>query len=197
MFRSLTRRAFSTRPPLQNLFGGGKVIGAKQPLLAPSNKLETVQNPADLFKKNDILMYSQKPINYIETVRSNSFHLANNILIESPNKDGHEIATLLLENESFEVDLSNGGYKIINGFIVEFDQQSVLLIFEKIHPKPEMLVVGLGKTSRVLSEENRKYLTSLGLQLETGHSKNAAHIFDLLATERPGVMAALLLPPNA
>lgn len=164
--------------------------------MAPSNKLETVGNPADLFKKNDVLMYSQKPINYIESVKSNGYHLANNILITSPNGDGHDIGTLLIENESYEVDLSDGGYKIINGFIVEFNEEDVLLIFGKIHPKPELAVIGLGKKSRMLSEQTRKYFSQQGIQLEVGDSKHAALIYDLLATERPGVIAALLLPPN-
>ena len=48
----------------------------------------------------------------------------------------------------------------------------------------------------MLSIENRKILTNLGIQLEISDSNNAAQIFDLLATERPNVIGALLLPPN-
>lgn len=166
------------------------------PNMAPSNKLETASNPADILKRNDILMYSQKPINYIESVKHNGFHLANNILITSPNEEGQEVGTLLLENESFEVNLANGGYKVVNGFIVDFDREQVLSVFGKVHPKPEIVVVGLGKKSRMLSEDNRNYFSHLGIQLEVGDSPNAAKIYDLLATERPGVIAALLLPPN-
>lgn len=165
--------------------------------MAPGNKLETVSNPVDLLKKNDILMFSQKPINYIESIKPNGFHLANNILITSPDTDGNEIGTLLLDTESFEVNLSNGGYKIINGFIVEFSAEQVLQVFSKVHPKPEIVVVGLGKKSRMLSETNRKYFSDMGIQLEVGDSRHAARVYDLLATERPGVIGALLLPPNA
>ncbi|GEQ66626.1 hypothetical protein JCM33374_g289 [Metschnikowia sp. JCM 33374] len=166
-------------------------------MMAPGNKSETVGNPVDLIKKNDILMYSQKPINYIESVKPNGFHLANSVLITSPSENGDVIGTLLLESESFEINLSNGGYKIVNGFIVEFNEEQILGLFSKVHPKPEILVVGLGKKSRVLSEKNRQYLSSLGIQLELGDSRHAARIYDLLATERPGVISALLLPPNA
>lgn len=164
--------------------------------MAPSGKSETTSNPVDLFKKNDILMFSQKPINYIESVKKDGYHLANSVLITSPNKQGQEVGTLLLDTESFEVDLSSGGYKLINGFIVHFDEKSLLLIFEKVHPKPEIVVFGLGKKSRVLSEENKRFMSNQGIQLEIGDSKNAAKIYDLLATERPGVIGALLLPPN-
>lgn len=188
-------RQLSTSSVSKNLFGGTKTVRSS-PQMAPGGKSETASNPADLLKKNDILMYSQKPINYIESVKRNGYHLANNILITSPNDEGTEIGTLLLENESFEVDLGNNGYKIINGFIVEFNQEQVLLVFSKIHPKPEIVVVGLGKKSRVLSETNRKYFTLWGMQLEACDSQNAAKVYDLLATERPGQVAALLLPPN-
>lgn len=201
MYTNLSRRAlrrnFSTSLASKNLFGGGKTvtIGPTQNM-APSNKLETASNPADILKRNDILMYSQKPINYIESVKENGFHLANNILISSPNEQGQEIGTLLIENESFEVNLADGGYKVVNGFIVYFNEEQILSIFGKVHPKPEILVVGLGKKSRRLSEESRRFFLQLGIQLEVSDSPNAAKIYDLLATERPGVIAALLLPPN-
>lgn len=141
-------------------------------------------------------MFSQKPINYIESVKRDGYHLANSVLISSPNKKGHEVGALLLDTESFEINLSEGGYSITNGFIVHFDEQTLLLVFEKVHPKPEIVVFGLGKKSRVLSEQNKRFMSNLGIQLEIGDSKNSAKIYDLLATERPGVIGALLLPPN-
>lgn len=178
-----------------NLFGN-KVVPGSTSLQAPGGKSESLSNPADLFKKNDILMYSDKPRNYIESVKENGFYLASNVLIKSPDKQGKEIGTLLLENEAFEVDLSNGAYKEINGFIIEFNEEQVLSVFKQIHPKPEILVVGLGKKSRVLSASNRRLFSLLGIQLEVGDSNNAAKVFDLLATERPNVIGGLLLPPN-
>lgn len=190
------RRGVCTTLRRHNLFGGGKTVHHGQAQQAPGNRLETVSNPVDLLKKNDILMYSQKPINYIESIKNNGFHLANNVLITSPNALGQVTGTVLLENESFEVNLSDGGYKIINGFIVEF-HDDIVSLFQKIHPKPEILVVGLGRTSRMLLEKNRTSLSALGIQLEVSDSRNAARIYDLLATERPKVILALLMPPNA
>lgn len=190
-FSSTSRHSFSSTKTSLNLFSGSKKHG----LEAPSGKAETASNPADLFKKNDILMYSDKPMNYIESVKVDGFHLANNLLIKSPDKDGNIIGTVLLHSETFEVDL-NDAYKIINGFIVEFDETKVLEIFKKVHPKPELVVVGLGKQSRMLSDVNKRFFSSIGIQLEVGDSNNAAQMFDLLATERPNVIGALLLPPN-
>lgn len=190
-------RQLHTSVTRYNLFGGGKTIRGdpKQILGAPSGKGQTAANPADLFKKNDILMYSDKPINYVETVRHNGFYLASKVLISSPDKQGNIIGALLYQTESLEINFS-GCFKLINGFIIEFDEEEILQIFSKIHPKPEILCVGLGNKSRMLSEANRKYFSQLGIQLEVGDSNNAANSFDLLATERPNVIAALLLPPN-
>lgn len=188
---SVCAKSFSTSNTNRNIFEQAKA----EKLEAPGGKGETSSNPADLFKKNDILMYSDKPTNYIESVKANGYYLASKILIKSPNDEGKLTGALLLEGEAYEVDLLDDGYKLINGFIVEFDKL-VLSLFEKIHPKPEILVVGLGMKSRVLSEANRKFFSGLGIQLEVGDSTNAASSFDMLATERPNVIGGLLLPPN-
>ena len=47
----------------------------------------------------------------------------------------------------------------------------------------------------MLSIENKNF-SNLGIQLEITNSNNGAKIFDLLATERPNVIGAILLPPN-
>lgn len=189
-------RYFTSSAFAFNLFGGKKVVNQTQ-LNAPTGKGESTTNPADMIKRNDILMFSQKPINYIETVKSNGFHLANNLLITSPDNEGNIIGALLLDSETFEINLSkpNKGYDLINGFIVDF-HEDVLQIFNKIHPKPEICVVGLGCKSRMLSDSTKKYFSNLGIQVDHSDSNNAAQMFDLLATERPNVIAALLLPPN-
>ena len=89
----------------------------------------------------------------------------------------------------------NNGFDLINGFIIDF-HEDVLQIFNKIHPKPEICVIGLGCKSRMLSDSTKKYFSNLGIQVDHSDSNNAAQMFDLLATERPNVIAALLLPPN-
>lgn len=191
----LSKRFISYSRTSHGLFGGGGF--AKPPKMEPpSGKSEASTNPADIFKKNDILMYSQKPLNYVESVKPDGFHLANSLYIKSPDSKGNIIGTMLLENETFEINLSSDGFSIINGFIIEFNEKQILQIFEKLHPKPEILVVGLGKQARRLSDSNRKYLAKLGIQLEVGDSKHSGQIYDLLATERPNTIAALLLPPN-
>lgn len=200
----------------------------KQILRPPQNKSQTPStNPADILKKNDILMYSTKPTNYIESVTKNGFHLSNNLLIESKlnkipqigtlnattttsaSKNDSAIGLMLLHSEAFEIKLNSNTINIIDDWYVDFkintssssssndgDGDSIIKIFELIHPKPEILIVGLGKKSRMLSIENKNFFSNLGIQLEITNSNNGAKIFDLLATERPNVIGAILLPPN-
>lgn len=186
-------RRFHTLALRRDLFGGTKQINHKQ-VFTPPTKAESASNPADLFKKNDILMYCDKPVNYIETVNNRGFHLANSIMILSPDDKGNHIGALLFTTETYEVNLSNGGFKI-DGVVVHFDEDLVLSVFEKMHPKPEIICVGVGSKSRMLSPLNRKFLSGLGIQIEVGDSRRAASLYDLLATERPNTIAGLLLPP--
>lgn len=154
-------------------------------------------DPSNVFKRNDVLMYSQKPVNYIESVKANGFHLANRLLITSPDKEGSVVGTLLLDTETFEVNLTKPtkGFDVVHGFMIEFSEE-VLQVFSKIHPKPELCVIGLGGKSRMLGPRSKQYFLNVGIQVESAGSNNAAQIYDLLATERPKCIAALLLPPN-
>lgn len=209
------RHHLHTSSTFQNLFGGGsstskslrgKLSSDPEQLLKPLAKTQVSSNPADILTQNDILMYSTKPQNYIESIKLNGFHLANNYFILSPDSNGDLIGLCLLGSETFEVKLTNmkkhkieekglGDNFSIENHIVTF-HESILQIFAKIHPKPELVVVGLGKTSRLLNHENRKWFSAMGIQLEISDSTNAGQIYDLLSTERPGVIGALLLPPN-
>lgn len=62
-------------------------------------------------------------------------------------------------------------------------------------PKPDLLVVGTGRTMLPLSPETRKHINDLGIRVEVQDTRNAAAQFNLLATER-GVqqVAAALVP---
>ena len=95
-------------------------------------------------------MYSNKPINYIESVKDNGFYLSNNYLITSPDLKGNKIGLLLIHSETFEIELNeeNQSVNIENDWYVTFNNE-LLKIFELIHPKPEILVIGLGKKSNV------------------------------------------------
>ncbi|KAI5955884.1 hypothetical protein KGF54_001386 [Candida jiufengensis] len=194
-----------TTPTTLNLFSKAKSLQGSLPqdpetLLRPRSAKQTAPtNPADILTQNDILMYSQKPSNYIESIKSNGFHLSNQLFVASPDQKGNIVGLLLIGSETFEIKLTNKeeskNWFEVNSHIVTFNQQ-LLNIFNKIHPKPEILVMGLGKESRLLSVENKRFFNELGINLEVSDSFNGGQIFDLLSTERPGVIGALLLPPN-
>ena len=71
---------------------------------------------------------------------------------------------------------------------------SVWGVLDLAWPKPELLVVGTGRTTRVLDGRTRRRLDALGVRVEVLDSRRAAAAFNLLATERGtrGVAAALL-----
>ncbi|KAG5930581.1 hypothetical protein E4U42_006669 [Claviceps africana] len=68
-------------------------------------------------------------------------------------------------------------------------------LFDLLWPRPDLLVLGVGKSNLPLSPETRKHITELGMRVEVLDTRNAAAQFNLLATER-GVseVAAALIP---
>ncbi|KAJ4854181.1 uncharacterized protein T069G_11160 [Trichoderma breve] len=68
-------------------------------------------------------------------------------------------------------------------------------LFDVLWPRPDLLVIGVGKTNLPLSPRTRQHLTQLGMRVEMLDTRNAAAQFNLLATER-GVsdVAAALIP---
>lgn len=76
----------------------------------------------------------------------------------------------------------------------EFPAES-LGVFELVWPRPDLLIIGMGKEIRPLSPETRKLISQLGMRVDVLDTRNAASQFNMLATER-GVdeVAALLVP---
>jgi len=68
-------------------------------------------------------------------------------------------------------------------------------ILELLWPKPDLLVIGTGPSTQVLSPSTRKLLNNLGIRVEVSDTRNAAAQYNLLATER-GVneVGALMVP---
>jgi hypothetical protein len=68
-------------------------------------------------------------------------------------------------------------------------------VLELAWPKPDLLILGTGRTMLPLSPETRRDINDLGIRVEVQDTRNAAAQFNLLATER-GVqqIAAALVP---
>ncbi|KAK1750639.1 hypothetical protein QBC47DRAFT_455067 [Echria macrotheca] len=64
-----------------------------------------------------------------------------------------------------------------------------------VWPRPDLLILGVGKEMRPLSPATRRVISGLGIRVEVLDTRNAAAQFNLLATER-GVydVAAALVP---
>ncbi|KAG5950105.1 hypothetical protein E4U53_005487 [Claviceps sorghi] len=68
-------------------------------------------------------------------------------------------------------------------------------LFDLLWPRPDLLILGVGKSNLPLSPETRKHITQLGMRVDVLDTRNAAAQFNLLAAER-GVseVAAALIP---
>lgn len=144
---------------------------------------------------SDYDMYDElaKPLNNIETMLKDGFKLASEHQVVSPDPNSPQ-GLVLIGSESFKVDLT-GAIENLDKGIVDISPEA-LSIFEVVDPIPELLVVGLGAKSRILGQKTSAYLHSLGMQLQVSNTANGCSNFDLLATERPMRIGALLFPPN-
>lgn len=65
-------------------------------------------------------------------------------------------------------------------------------VFDVVVPKPEILILGTGKTLSQPPPLIRQYLNKLGIQLEVMDTRNACSTYNLLSEEGRRVAAALL-----
>ncbi|KAF8505917.1 DUF498-domain-containing protein [Russula emetica] len=65
-------------------------------------------------------------------------------------------------------------------------------VFDVVVPKPEILLIGTGKSVNPLPANLRQYLNKLGIQVDVMGSWNACTTYNLLSEEGRRVAAALL-----
>ncbi|KAF9416413.1 hypothetical protein BGZ94_010228 [Podila epigama] len=70
--------------------------------------------------------------------------------------------------------------------------KEIFKIFELMNPRPEILIVGTGKTFAPLSPAVRSVIRGYGLQVDMMSTANAAATYNMLAEEGREVAAALL-----
>ncbi|EKD19601.1 uncharacterized protein L3040_002521 [Drepanopeziza brunnea f. sp. 'multigermtubi'] len=64
-----------------------------------------------------------------------------------------------------------------------------------VWPKPDLLILGLGKEMRPISPRTRQLINGLGIRVDIQDTRNAAAQFNLLATERGiSTVAAAMVP---
>jgi len=70
--------------------------------------------------------------------------------------------------------------------------ESKFEVFDVVVPKPEILLVGTGKSVNPLPTPLRQYINKLGIQVDVMDSWNACTTYNLLSEEGRRVAAALL-----
>ncbi|KGK35773.1 hypothetical protein JL09_g5077 [Pichia kudriavzevii] len=145
--------------------------------------------------KYDIYALAEKPENNVEMISDDSIVFSNLKVIRSPNKQQEPIGALLLNNQIFEINLKDTEFHH-NNAVVELTPK-LFDILSLAYPKPELIIAGLGKRTRMLGPKTRESLNKLGIRVETSDTKSSALSYDLLATERsPALVASIMLPPN-
>lgn len=157
----------------------------KESTQVPNERAPT--NFADL----DVLGNTPAPSTSVDVCMDDGFGLNSGITIE--NGDG----ALLVNGEAFRWRpwIASGEKKLLNSkgqFELPAEALSMLDI---LWPRPDLLILGVGKMNRPLSPETKKAIAEMGLRVEVLDTRNAASQFNLLATER-GVseIAAALIP---
>ncbi|EGX87853.1 DUF498 domain protein [Cordyceps militaris CM01] len=143
------------------------------------------------FQDLDVLGSTPVPSTSVDVCMDDGFGLNSGITI------GGGDGALLVDGEAFtwrpwEI---TGHMRLLNDK-GQFDVPAeAFAVFDMLWPRPDLLIIGTGKSNVPLSPELKKHISSLGIRLEVLDTRNAASQFNLLATER-GVtdVAAVLIP---
>ncbi|EMR81490.1 putative duf498 domain protein [Botrytis cinerea BcDW1] len=158
------------------------------------------------FSVLDVLGNTPMPSTSIDACLSDGFHLNSGVKVGGDGvfKDGkwrRGSGVLLVGGEAFGWKPWVGGAK--EGEELELVNQKGQFecgdeawgILGCVWPRPDLLILGLGKDMRPISPKTRAYINGLGIQIEIADTRNAAAQFNLLATERGvGSVAGALIP---
>lgn len=137
-----------------------------------------------IITKLDLLGDSKPPLNNINKCTKKGIIFDSGIMVPS------DKVCLLVSNRILEFQPK---YTIKNNIMIEFDESS-LNFLKLINPLPELMILGLGSKMRLVSDSNLKTFRDLGAKVEITDTRNGCKNFDLLATERPNQIGAILLP---
>ncbi|KAK9454475.1 hypothetical protein V1511DRAFT_460408 [Dipodascopsis uninucleata] len=138
----------------------------------------------------DLLQDLPRPPLSIDNVVPDGFLLSDNTTFDCKNGT---VACAIIGAFSFEWDFLRYCTGLEDG-VVDIDLENGLSLLQLIYPRPELLLIGLGGKSRILNEKTKNGLMGMGYKIEVTDTINAASNFELLATERPNQIIAILLP---
>lgn len=147
------------------------------------------------FSNLDVLGSAPVPSTAIDACLWDGFHLNNGVKI------GNGAGVLLVAGEAFAWRPWDAGSDPKNNksllnkkgqWEVPDEAWGVLSL---VHPKPDLLILGVGPQMAPLSPATRAAISKLGIRVEIQDTRNASAQFNLLATERGvGTVAAGLVP---
>ncbi|KAL7918315.1 hypothetical protein ACQKWADRAFT_304511 [Trichoderma austrokoningii] len=147
--------------------------------------------PPTSFNELDVLGSVPVPSTSVDVCMHDGFGLNSGITIEGG--DG----ALLVGGEAFawrpwEV---RGERRLVNERGQFELPREAFGLFDMLWPRPDLLIIGVGRHNLPLSPQTRQHISELGMRVEMLDTRNAAAQFNLLATER-GVseVAAALIP---
>ncbi|KAL3955935.1 hypothetical protein ACCO45_008781 [Purpureocillium lilacinum] len=147
------------------------------PVAAVTQDVPKEPPPTDLNELN-VLGNTPAPSTSVDVCTYDGFGLNSGVTITGGN------GALLVNGEAFEW----------RPWEFELPKEAFGL-FDMLWPRPDLLVIGVGKSNMPLSPQTRQHIAELGMRVEVLDTRNAAAQFNLLATER-GVseVAAALIP---
>ncbi|KAM7199056.1 Protein of unknown function (DUF498/DUF598) domain containing protein [Naviculisporaceae sp. PSN 640] len=156
--------------------------------LAHNNEPIPTEAPQTSFSQMDMLAQTPVPSTSIDVCAHDGFTFNSGAIIS------HGDGALLVGGEAFAWRPWEVAPVLNSKGQFELSRES-LALFESIWPRPDLLIVGMGKEIRPLSKETREIISALGMRVDVLDTRNAASQFNLLATER-GVddVAAVLVP---
>ncbi|KAF9438271.1 hypothetical protein BGZ76_008912 [Entomortierella beljakovae] len=107
-------------------------------------------------------------------------------------KDTGAVSQLLKQQQSSSTPSSPSTARPIFESMDENTAMEIFKVFEVMNPRPEILIIGTGKTFGPLSPAVRSVIRGLGLQVDMMSTANAAATYNMLAEEGREVAAALL-----
>ncbi|CAG8576336.1 6839_t:CDS:2 [Paraglomus brasilianum] len=122
-----------------------------------------------------------RSVTLVKQIRDDGFLLSTGVRLFGP--------VILLNGDVFLWDVPQNS-KLSDEWNVDF-----MKIFDVIVPKPELLIIGTGKSIVPIAPKIRQYIHKLGMQIEILDTKNASSTFNVL-TEEGRRVAAALLPLN-
>ncbi|KAK3692049.1 hypothetical protein B0T22DRAFT_369392 [Podospora appendiculata] len=145
--------------------------------------------PTTDFGRMDMLGQTPVPSTSVDICMHDGFQLNSGVVI-----DGGDGA-LLVGGEAFVWRPWREGKRMLNAKGQWEVDEAALGVLGLVWPRPDLLILGMGREIRPLSPATKRLISSLGIRVDILDTRNAASQFNLLATER-GVhdVAAALMP---